>query len=80
MTPCEVVNGQKPLSVASYVPGTSNVYAVDRMLHTREAILCILKDNLFMAQNRMKQAANQHRSECYFNERDQVFLCLQPYK
>jgi hypothetical protein len=33
-----------------------------------------------MAQNRMKQQANQGRSECQFAEGDRVFLRLQPYK
>jgi hypothetical protein len=33
-----------------------------------------------MAQNRMKQQADQGRSECQFAEGDQVFLRLQPYK
>jgi hypothetical protein len=33
-----------------------------------------------MAQNQMKQQVDQHRSECSFNEVDQVFLLLQPYK
>jgi hypothetical protein len=33
-----------------------------------------------MAQNRMKQQADQGRSERQFAEGDQVFLRLQPYK
>jgi hypothetical protein len=33
-----------------------------------------------MAQNRMKQKADQGRSERQFAEGDQVFLWLQPYK
>jgi hypothetical protein len=33
-----------------------------------------------MAQNRMKQQADQGHSECQFVEGDQVFLRLQPYK
>jgi hypothetical protein len=33
-----------------------------------------------MAQNRMKQQENQHRSEISFEVRDWVFLRLQPYK
>jgi hypothetical protein len=33
-----------------------------------------------MAQNRMKQQADQGRSECQFEEGDHVFLPLQPYK
>ena len=60
--------------------GVSKVQAVDQTLTIRESILCTLKDNLFMAQNRMKQQADQGRSECQFVEGDQVFLRLQPYK
>lgn len=43
-------------------------------------MLTHLIDNLHQAQNRMKQQANQHHSECTFQEGDQVFLRLQPYK
>jgi hypothetical protein len=80
MTPFEVVYGQKPPSVLSYLPGASKVQAVDLTFTTREAILRTLKENLVMAQNRMKQQADQGRFECQFAEGDQVFLRLQPYK
>ena len=40
----------------------------------------ILKENLQMAQNKMKQQATQHRSERQFEEGDKVYLRLQPYK
>jgi hypothetical protein len=63
MTPFEVVYGQKPPSVLSYLPGTSKVQAVDQTLTVRGDILCTLKENLVMAQNRMKQQADQGRSE-----------------
>jgi hypothetical protein len=33
-----------------------------------------------MAQNCMKKQVDQGRSECQFEEGDQVFLHLQPYK
>lgn len=39
-----------------------------------------LKDNLHQAHNQMKQQADQHHSKHIFQERDQVFLQLQPYK
>jgi hypothetical protein len=80
MTPFEVVYGQKPPSVLSYLPGTSKVQAVDQTLTVREDILHTLKENLVMAQNCMKQQADQVRSERQFSEGDQVFLRLQPYK
>jgi hypothetical protein len=80
MTPFEVVYGQKPPSILSYLLGISKVQAVDQTLTVREAILHTLKENLVMVQNHMKQQADQGHSECQFEEGDQVFLCLQLYK
>jgi hypothetical protein len=53
---------------------------VDQTLIVREDILRTLKENLVMAQNRMKKQADQGHSERQFVEGDQVFLRLQPYK
>jgi hypothetical protein len=80
MTPYEIVYGKKPMLVASYVPTTSKFHALDKTLHTGEAITHILKDNLIMVQNQMKQHIDQHKYECSFNGGDQLFLHLQPYK
>jgi hypothetical protein len=80
MTPFEAVYGQKPPSFLSYLLGALKVQVVDLTLTAREAILCTLKENSVMAQNRMKQQADQGRSQCQFSEGDQVFLRLQPYK
>jgi hypothetical protein len=74
MTPFEAVYGQKPPSVLSYLPGTSKVKAVDQTLTVQEDILRTLKENLFMAQNPMKQQADQGLSECQFVEGDHMFL------
>ena len=80
MTPFEAVYGHNPPSVLSYLLGTLKIQAVDQTLTVQEDILRTLKENLVMAQNRMKQQADQGRSECQFAEGDQVFLQLQPYK
>jgi len=53
---------------------------MDQLLQNRATMLAHLKENLHQAQNRMKQQANQHHSERKFQEGDQVFLRLQPYK
>jgi hypothetical protein len=53
---------------------------VDQTLTVCMAILHTLKENLVMAQNHMKQQADQGHSEHEFVEGDQVFLRLQPYK
>ena len=66
MTPYEVVYGEKPLPIISYVPGTSKVDAVDNTLHNRESIIHSLMDNLAMDQNQMKQKVDQHCSERSF--------------
>jgi hypothetical protein len=63
MTHFEAVYGQNLPSVLSYLPGTSKVQAVDQTLTVREDILRTLKENLVMAQNRMKQQADQGHSE-----------------
>ena len=80
MTPFEAVYGHKPPSVLSYLPGASKVQAVYLTLTAREAILHTLKENLVMAQNHMKQQADQGHYERQFAEGDQVFLRLRPYK
>jgi hypothetical protein len=80
MTPFEAVYGKNSPSVLSYLPSVSKVWAIDQTLTVREAILCILKENLVMAHNRMKQQVDQGRFERQFTEGDQVFLRLQPYK
>jgi hypothetical protein len=53
---------------------------VEDHIENQQQVLQILKDNLTMAQNRMKQQADQHRSERSFEVGDWVFLRLQPYK
>jgi hypothetical protein len=62
------------------MPDVSKVQQVDQTLIVHMAILRTLKENLVMAQNRMKQQADQGHSEHEFVEGDQVFLHLQPYK
>jgi hypothetical protein len=47
---------------------------VEDHIENQQQILQILKDNLTMAQNRMKQQADQHRSERSFEVGDWVFL------
>ena len=49
-------------------------------LENQQEVLQILKDNLVTSKNRMKQQANQHRSERSFEEEAWVFLRLQHYK
>ena len=66
MTPYEAVYGQQPPSVISYLPCTSKVQEVDKVLQNRATILVTMKYNLAMAQNRMTKQADQHHSERTF--------------
>jgi len=50
---------KKPLSMDSYLIGTSMVHLVDNSLHTRESIIFTLKDIIVIVKNRIKQQANQ---------------------
>ena len=49
-------------------------------IENQQQIIQILKDNLTMVQNRMKQQEDQHHSERSFEIGDWVFLRLQTYK
>jgi hypothetical protein len=70
--------GYHPPSITSSLKEKSKV--VEDHIKNQQQVLQILKDNLTMAQNRMKQQENQHRSERSFEVGDWVFLRLQPYK
>ena len=58
----------------------SKVQAVEDQIEHQQQFLQLLKDNLTLAQNRMKQQAYQHRNKRSFDVGDWVFLRLQPYK
>jgi hypothetical protein len=46
----------------------------------QQEVLKLLKDNVVMAHNRMKQQADQHHNEREFEVEEWVFLRLQSYK
>lgn len=47
----------------SYVSGTTANDSLDQHLRTREQILILVKDNLDLAQSKMKQYADKHKTE-----------------
>ena len=47
---------------------------MEEHIEHHQQVLELLKDNLTLAQNRMKQQADQHRSERRFEVGDWVFL------
>ena len=80
MTPFMALYGYHPPSITSSLRENSKVQAVEDHIEHQQEFLQLLKDNLNLAQNRMKQQADQHRSERSFDIGDWVFLRLQPYK
>eukprot|EP00253_Pinus_taeda_P006531 PITA_06531 len=72
--------GYQTPSITSYLRENSKVQVVEHHIEHQQQVLQLLKDNLMLAQNRMKQQADQHRSERSFDVDDWVFLRLQPYK
>lgn len=72
--------GYQPPSITSYLRENSKVQVVEHHTKHQQQVLQLLKDNLVLAQNRMKEHADQHYSERSFDVGDWVFLLLQPYK
>ena len=72
--------GYHPPSITSSLRENSKVQVVEDHIEHQQEVLQLLKDNLNLAQNRMKQQADQHRNERIFDVGDWVFLRLQPYK
>ena len=72
--------GYHPPSTTSSLKEKSKVQAMQDHIEHQQQVPQILKDNLTMSQNRMKQQADQHRSVRSFEVGDWVFLRLQPYK
>ena len=74
-----VLYGYHPPSITYSLKGTTKVQTVEDHIGHQQEVLKLLRDNLVMAQNTMKQV-DRHRSEREFEVGDWVFLSLQPYK
>jgi DNA-binding ferritin-like protein len=80
MTPFVALYGYHPPSITSSLKEKYKVQEVEYHIEHQHQVLQILKDNLTMVENRIKQQADQHHSERSFEVGDRVFLRLQPYK
>ena len=74
-----VLYGYHPPST-TYSLRESKVQAVEYHMEHQQQFFQLLKDNLNLEQNWMKQQEDRHHSERRFNVGDWVFLRLQPYK
>ena len=80
MSPFMALYGYHPPSITSSLRYQSKVQVVEEHIENQQQVLHLLKDNMTMVHNRMKQQADQHRSQRSFEVGDWVFLRLQPYK
>lgn len=78
-TPFEVLYGHKPLYFGLSASAACQSDDLVEWLHEREKMQALIRDHLLRAQTRMKQQADQHRSERSFAVGDWVYLKLQPF-
>ena len=79
-TPYQSVFGRTPPPLLSYGWKQSPNNDVEVMLKERDLALNALKENLCIAQNRMKKMADRNRRELKFKIGDEVYLKLRPYR
>lgn len=72
----ETLYGYPTLSITSFLQDHSKVQAVDSHMEKTKETSQIIKENLQMAQNMMKQETYQHQSETKFEVGDWIFLRL----
>jgi hypothetical protein len=69
-----------PSSITSPLKWNTKVQVVEDHIENQQEVLKLLKNNLVMAQDRIKQQVDQYHNEREFELRDWVFLRIQPYK
>ena len=67
---------QPPPTIASYLPKTARLQAVEEELVERDIALQLLRDSLVKAQDRMKVKADKRRNERQFVEGGLLYLKL----
>ena len=80
MTPFQAVYGRPSPILFRGETYPSKVEEVRSLIASRDEILAELKENLTLAQQRMKLFADRHRREVSYELGDWVFLKLQPYR
>ncbi|KAM0066244.1 putative nucleotidyltransferase, Ribonuclease H [Helianthus debilis subsp. tardiflorus] len=78
-TPIQALYGIPPPIHVPYVHRDTKVASLDEEMCSREEAIKILRSTLAMAQNRLRQQANKHRTDRQFQEGSWVYLKLRPY-
>ena len=73
MTPFMALYGYHPPYITSYLREMARFQAVEDHIEHQQEVLQLLKDNLNLAQNRMKQKADQHHNKRSFDVGDHYF-------
>ena len=61
------IYGCHPPSITSYLRENSKVQEMEDHIENQQQVFQLLKDNLTLAQNRMKQQEDQYHSEICFD-------------
>jgi hypothetical protein len=69
-----------PQFITSSLIRKEKVQEVEDHIEHQRKVIQLLKDNLAIEQNRMKQKSNQHHIQGEFEVVDWVFFRLRPYK
>jgi hypothetical protein len=80
MTPFQAIYGYEPPSWKELTTSHIKVALLKDHLDQNQKILHLLKENLTVARNRMKQQADQNQTKREFEVGEWVFVRLQPYK
>lgn len=79
-TPFEVVYGFPSPHTVPHEIGSTKVASVEQCMIERDGLLSMLRNNLQLAQNRMKMQEDKKRIERHFDVGDRVYLKLVPYQ
>lgn len=74
-----MVYGRKPPPLVAYDDKKTSCNSLDQQLVERDLALLIIKEQLRLAQERMKKYADKKRRDLEFRVGDQVYLKLRPY-
>ncbi|XP_021673610.2 uncharacterized protein LOC110659857 [Hevea brasiliensis] len=80
MAPFDALHGYSPSFLPLIPVDSPTVGAVDTLLQERQQLDKLLRENLLLAQNRMKQQVDKQRSKRQFDVGEWVYLKLQPYR
>lgn len=79
-TPFQIVYGRKPPPLILYGDKKTGCNTLEQQLLDRDMALLILREQLRLAQERMKRQAGKRRREVEYEVGDMVYLKLRPYR